>query len=135
MKWSHQTHIATWKSGSHCPLPDSPSLQIVEFNSWFVRHHSTGYPRVVSWAGYVFNAQRACTVLYCHPWIVWLYYIFPHYLKNSMICPRWSSRRTDRGTCRKRDRHDESYSRFSQNCEKRMHSYSNEMYAFQCMWQ
>jgi hypothetical protein len=29
--------------------------------------------------------QSACAVLYCHLWSVWLYHVFPHYLKNSTI--------------------------------------------------
>jgi hypothetical protein len=29
--------------------------------------------------------QKACAVLYCHLWPVWLYHIFPHYLTNGTI--------------------------------------------------
>jgi hypothetical protein len=29
--------------------------------------------------------QSACAVLCCHPWPVWLYRIFPHYLINGTI--------------------------------------------------
>jgi hypothetical protein len=29
--------------------------------------------------------QCACAVLCCHPWSVWLYHIFPHYLINGTI--------------------------------------------------
>jgi hypothetical protein len=44
--------------------------------------------------------QSACAVLYCHPWPVWLCYIFPYYLINGTIfgkkilrikCPFWFS--------------------------------------------
>jgi len=31
------------------------------------------------------SIQSACAVLYCHPWPVWLYHFFPHYLINATI--------------------------------------------------
>ena len=33
----------------------------------------------------LFRMQKTCAVLYCHPWPVQLYYIFPHYLTNGRI--------------------------------------------------
>jgi hypothetical protein len=33
----------------------------------------------------LFSTQRACTVLYCHLWPVWLYHIFAYYLINGTI--------------------------------------------------
>jgi hypothetical protein len=43
----------------------------------------TYYACILALAG----MQSACTVLYCHLWHVWLYYIlvFPHYLTNGTI--------------------------------------------------
>ena len=31
------------------------------------------------------SRENVCVILYCHVWSVWLYYIFPHYLKNGTI--------------------------------------------------
>ena len=31
------------------------------------------------------DTQRACAVLYCHAWPLWLYHISPHYLTTGTI--------------------------------------------------
>ena len=47
--------------------------------------HSTYYECAAVFLPYVSGMQSPCSVLYCHLWPVWFYYIFTHYLIKGTI--------------------------------------------------
>ena len=47
--------------------------------------HSTYYKCAAVFLPYVSGMQSPCSVLYCHLWPVWFYYIFTHYLIKGTI--------------------------------------------------
>ena len=87
-------HTYTHTHITHCYWDNTTGMTHLNNIEWRSCNHccsgkavSVTYSKCVSVA-LVTSMQCASSVLYCHPWSIWLYHIFPHYVINGTIFER-----------------------------------------------